>query len=113
MHRFRSLMKPTAGQTCGSKNVGSHPSGASPYGLQDMAGSVFEFVSDYYDQSYYSAYSTTKWPSNPQGSNKKNGHVVRGGSLTSNGLQLRSYLRQGTDGPSWSVGFRCAWSASK
>ena len=44
--------------------VGSYPSGASPYGALDMAGNVWEWVSDLYDQQYYS------WAAerNPRGS---------------------------------------------
>jgi sulfatase modifying factor 1 len=33
--------------------VGSLTCGASPYGAQDMLGSVFEWVADWYDQYYY------------------------------------------------------------
>lgn len=34
--------------------VGSHPAGASPHGLLDVASNVREFVNDYYDSGYYS-----------------------------------------------------------
>ena len=34
--------------------VGSYPEGASPYGALDMAGNVWEWVADRYDDSYYS-----------------------------------------------------------
>ena len=34
--------------------VGSYPSGASPYGVMDMAGNVWEWVNDRYDSGYYS-----------------------------------------------------------
>jgi formylglycine-generating enzyme required for sulfatase activity len=34
--------------------VGAYPEGASPYGLLSMAGSVWEWCSDWYDSSYYS-----------------------------------------------------------
>jgi formylglycine-generating enzyme required for sulfatase activity len=34
--------------------VGSYPTGASPYGALDMAGNVFEWVHDWFDDYYYS-----------------------------------------------------------
>lgn len=37
----------------GTVPVGSLPLGASPYGALDMAGNVWEWVSDWYDASYY------------------------------------------------------------
>ena len=43
--------------------VASFPSGASPYGTLDMAGNVWEWVSDWYQQDYYQ----NAPPNNPQG----------------------------------------------
>ncbi len=56
--------------------VGSFPSGASPYGALDMAGNVWEWVSDTYAYSYY-----VKSPlHNPQGPGSGDYRVLRGGS---------------------------------
>jgi formylglycine-generating enzyme required for sulfatase activity len=38
----------------GTSPVGSHPSGASPFGALDMAGNVREWVADWYEDDYYS-----------------------------------------------------------
>ena len=56
--------------------VGSFPDGASPYGALDMAGNVFEWVSDIYNATYYHSSE----PSNPLGPVLGEYAVVRGGS---------------------------------
>ncbi len=55
--------------------VGSYPAGASPYGGLDMAGNVWEWVSDLYEAGYYS-HSPER---NPTGPTLANSHLVRGG----------------------------------
>ena len=90
-------------------SVGSFPKGASPYGVRDMAGNVWEWCRDWYDGAYY-----TKSPSqNPQGPKSGTHHVLRGGGWGSTRLQLQSIYRY-YDLPTYrgfNVGFRCASDA--
>ena len=80
--------------------------GKSPYGIYDLAGNVWEWVSDRYDKDYY-----RNGPSkNPKGPERGEDKVVRGGSWNSPLEHLRSAIRFGYT-PAFSrdiLGFRCA-----
>jgi formylglycine-generating enzyme required for sulfatase activity len=56
--------------------VGSYPEGASPYGVLDMAGNVWEWVFDWYDKDYYSVSQYR----NPAGPDAGNVRAMRGGA---------------------------------
>jgi len=87
--------------------VGSYPSGASPYGLQDMAGNVWEWCRDWYSSSYYSVSPST----DPQGPSSGSYRVLRGGSWDDDGDNNRCANRNNYDDPNddWNIiGFRIA-----
>ena len=90
--------------------VGQYPTGASPYGAMDMAGNVSEWVSDWYDQDYYSQSPNE----NPPGPASGTGRVVRGGDWQSHfGARIASRgssVPFSTDNHS---GFRCVLSAAE
>ena len=100
----------SGGTTGISADVGSYPKGASPYGVFDMAGNVWEWVADWYESNYYA-----KSPNrNPTGPDSGQNRVSRGGSAGDYVLETRSTLRNSWD-PSTSClncGFRCAMSAA-
>ena len=89
--------------------VGSYPRGASPYGALDMAGNVWEWVSDLYDRQYYT-YAPVRNPLGPPSGTGE--RMVRGGAWDSSPDQARTWYRNATHyfGPNFRVGFRCARS---
>jgi formylglycine-generating enzyme required for sulfatase activity len=97
------------GQAIYTSAVGSYPQGASPYGVMDMAGNVYEFVMDFNNFYYYDEYEPDSWPANPfneVGTDKG----IRGGSWDSNAFTLRVSYRSsggGVDGSGGTIGFRC------
>jgi formylglycine-generating enzyme required for sulfatase activity len=88
-----------------SAPAGTYPNGKSPYGALDMAGNVWEWVLDRYDENYYSTGENT----NPAGPALGTLRVVRGGSYYLEYYALRSAYRerQATTYSSIDLGFRC------
>jgi len=85
--------------------VNSFPNGASPYGVRNMAGNVWEMVGDGYQADYY----RTGANRNPAGPNTKAARIVRGGAFSSPPGMLRcaSRLGQTNLAPILDRGFRC------
>jgi sulfatase modifying factor 1 len=96
--------------------VGRFPGGASPYGVRDLAGNVWEWVADDYDPHYYarSPYRDPRGPgprsAQPERMSRK---VLRGGACCSMfGLPRTSNrLAFPADFADDDIGFRCAADA--
>ncbi|MCU0520285.1 MAG: bifunctional serine/threonine-protein kinase/formylglycine-generating enzyme family protein [Anaerolineae bacterium] len=89
--------------------VGSYPAGASPYGALDMAGNMWEWVADWYDETYYASALS----SNPPGPATGADRVARGGGFGYSPRLARVAYRGSYD-PSLRmriIGFRCAGAA--
>ena len=86
--------------------VGNYPASASPYGIMDMTGNVWEWVADWYDPLWYSNSPLRNPGGPPQGA----GRVLRGGSFKNPPWEVRAAHRHsgGPDGYAPDHGFRCA-----
>jgi formylglycine-generating enzyme required for sulfatase activity len=93
---------------CGDRaqDVGSHASGASPYGALDMAGNVVEMVADWYDATFYQSSPVT----DPRGPATGTRYSGRGGGYKSEAVWQRVSARDWYDPSdiSKTLGFRCA-----
>ena len=108
--------KANYGQNVGkTKPVDSYPDGVSGFGAYNMAGNVFEWVSDWYDPKYYKSSPAL----NPQGpekgynfANQGPVRVLRGGSWLAPETSLHTSHRfwNQPENNSYGVGlgFRCA-----
>jgi formylglycine-generating enzyme required for sulfatase activity len=89
--------------------VGSFPTGASPYGVHDMAGNVFERVADWYQEDYYEVSPLR----NPKGPELGAFRVLRSGSWVElgNGCRTAFKIGQGPEDTDSDTGFRIAKDA--
>jgi formylglycine-generating enzyme required for sulfatase activity len=89
--------------------IGNRDQGRSPYGVHDLAGNLYEWVADWYDETFY----TTQPTINPRGPVEGTVKVQRGGSYINGPYRLRSAFRTKSDPTEHDahVGFRCAQDA--
>ena len=127
-----AVIEDERGRSCGVRKRGQHPEkgrvwlvGEKPaalHGLRDMAGNSYEWVADWYSESYAAcgAACAGEDPKGPcDGATRCKGHrlkVVRGGSWYWPAENARTFHRRAhvpSNRPFHHFGFRCAASASE
>jgi formylglycine-generating enzyme required for sulfatase activity len=94
--------------------IGSYPSGASAYGVMDMAGNVWEWVGDWYQWDYYytSPYDNPEGPAEAPPQPDPPRRVSRGGAWQGYEHQtiVSNRSSMAPDYEAYHYGFRCAMS---
>jgi formylglycine-generating enzyme required for sulfatase activity len=91
-----------------TSEVGSLPDGKSPTGTYDMAGNVWEWVSDWYSGNYY----RTSLEQNPPGPDAGQSRVLRGGSWAKYDVRISNRASLAPYANTFDIGFRCASAVS-
>jgi formylglycine-generating enzyme required for sulfatase activity len=88
------------------ESVGAYTRCVSPYGVLDMAGSMWEWCADWYGEKYYAESSSR----NPTGPSSGRSRVIRGGAWMTQPVWLRAAYRAKRSPSSRNIdhGFRCA-----
>ncbi len=92
-----------------TRPVGSYLMGMSPTGAYDMAGNVWEWISDWYSETYYA--DNLEW-NNPTGPADGIYKVIRGGSWFSDDTRWLRVSNRGKivpDKDANEIGFRCVY----
>ena len=97
-----------------TSDIGDRDKGQSPYGAYDLAGNLYEWVMDWYAESYYLNFAGSP-AINPRGPAEGTAKVQRGGSYLNSPYRLRSSFRTKGDPTEQdsNVGFRCAQDVPK
>jgi len=105
---IKNLVKEQPARAIGQRPaaIGSFPATMSPYGVFDLVGNAWEWVSDWYAEEYYSVAP----PRDPQGPLRGSFRVLRGGDWSQGPLELRVTYRGWDEMTYWgpTLGFRCA-----
>ncbi len=92
------------------KSVRTHPQGATPQGVEDLAGNVLEWCWDWYADRYPRGDQT-----DPRGPTSGSARVLRGGSFVGGPGYLRAAYRgyYYPDFAGHDIGFRVVWPAAR